>query len=448
MNGIALLMAVAALGVDYQVETTADKQQQYTIQIEPEILKLVAGGEEIHSEVPIEAGQVQRLCIRIGLSKVPRTPTGEAAFRQLLVSGSRWASADRALTSADAPTILWPARANPEQTYNLRYGWQPDAEGKQSYFVQLDPTLLRTLAAGDEIYAPIDPAAGRLNRFVVSLTKKDLPPRVAGQAFEPPQPAVMPLQSGGQTTIGLLPMGGGQSQFPANPVARHSVTGSRDGVAGYDVTGSRDGVAGYGGTGRAGDFNTLPPVEVPSAPSTFGSSAGNYSSQQPRQNLSATAPPLIDHRAGAHSPANSGFSPAGNYAPQIADSRGYSPGGGAGGFAPAAPNATYGTNGTYATNGAYSQPNSGFGAMSDNRMAANNLPPPPSAGLPTVTTGSLTGSTAPDVPQKETWGIFVVVLFALFFSIGGNLYLAWTALEFHNRYRSAIDRLRSAARSG
>ena len=39
------------------------------------------------------------------------------------------------------------------------------------------------------------------------------------------------------------------------------------------------------------------------------------------------------------------------------------------------------------------------------------------------------------------------VLFALFFSIGGNLYLAWTALEFHNRYRSAIDRLRSAARS-
>jgi len=29
----------------------------------------------------------------------------------------------------------------------------------------------------------------------------------------------------------------------------------------------------------------------------------------------------------------------------------------------------------------------------------------------------------------------------------GNLYLAWTALEFHSRYRNAIERLRSAARS-
>jgi hypothetical protein len=38
------------------------------------------------------------------------------------------------------------------------------------------------------------------------------------------------------------------------------------------------------------------------------------------------------------------------------------------------------------------------------------------------------------------------VTFALFFSIGGNLYLAYTALEYHNRYRSALERLRAAAR--
>jgi hypothetical protein len=390
MNGIALLIAVAALGVDYQLETTADKQQQYTIQIEPEILKLVAGGEEIHSEVPLEAGQIQRLCIRIGLSKTPRTPGGEAAFRQLLVSASRWASADRALSSADSPTILWPVRANPEQTFNLRYGWQPDAEGKQSYFVQLDPTLLRTLAAGDEIYAPIDPAAGRLHRFVVSLTKKDLPPRIAGQAIEPLQPAVTPLSGGGQSNIGLMPTVGGQSQFPAEPVARHSVAGPRDGVAGYEVT------------GRAGAFSA-PPLEAPSAPAPRG-----------------------------------GFSPSA---------------GGAGGFAPAAPQGAYGnygttgTYGTYSTSGAQPQQQAAFGAAADNRLAAT-LPPPPAVTLPpAATTGSLTTTTASTAPQKETWGVFVVVLFALFFSIGGNLYLAWTALEFHNRYRSAIDRLRSAARS-
>jgi len=49
--------------------------------------------------------------------------------------------------------------------------------------------------------------------------------------------------------------------------------------------------------------------------------------------------------------------------------------------------------------------------------------------------------------QDKPWGPLLFVTFALFFSIGGNLYLAYTALEFHSRYRSAIERLRSAARS-
>jgi hypothetical protein len=44
------------------------------------------------------------------------------------------------------------------------------------------------------------------------------------------------------------------------------------------------------------------------------------------------------------------------------------------------------------------------------------------------------------------WGLLLFVTFALFFSIGGNLYLAYTALEYHNRYRSALERLRAAAR--
>jgi hypothetical protein len=49
--------------------------------------------------------------------------------------------------------------------------------------------------------------------------------------------------------------------------------------------------------------------------------------------------------------------------------------------------------------------------------------------------------------QDKPWGPLLFVTFALFFSIGGNLYLAYTALEFHSRYRNAIERLRSAARS-
>jgi hypothetical protein len=37
-------------------------------------------------------------------------------------------------------------------------------------------------------------------------------------------------------------------------------------------------------------------------------------------------------------------------------------------------------------------------------------------------------------------------VFALFLSIGGNLYLGWTAAEFYSRYRLATERLRSAGR--
>jgi hypothetical protein len=40
----------------------------------------------------------------------------------------------------------------------------------------------------------------------------------------------------------------------------------------------------------------------------------------------------------------------------------------------------------------------------------------------------------------------MVTAFLLFFSLGGNLYLGWTAAEFHQRYRMATERLRSASR--
>ena len=79
------------------------------------------------------------------------------------------------------------------------------------------------------------------------------------------------------------------------------------------------------------------------------------------------------------------------------------------------------------------------------------------AGLPLTTAGPLVNTplnnsgfpiTNPlQPPQDKPWGPLLFVTFALFFSIGGNLYLAYTALEFHSRYRSAIERLRSAARS-
>src|SRR5262249_9463567 len=132
--------------------------------------------QHIDSDVPLEAGQIQRLCIRIGMSPVTHTAASEQAFRQLLVSSARTASLDRALTSGDTQTtILWPASGSPQQAYGVTHGYQPDKDNLQQYYVQLDPTTFRTLAPGDEIHATIDPAAGRVARFVVSAGNQQLP---------------------------------------------------------------------------------------------------------------------------------------------------------------------------------------------------------------------------------------------------------------------------------
>src|SRR5436190_11886957 len=181
MNGFSLLLAFASLSVVYSWRTGVDQQQEYVLQIEPEIVQLLAAGEEIFSDVPADVGPFQRFCITI-LPKDGRpathTAVGEDQFRQLVVSAGRYASRDRTLVAPDPqPTILWPGRAgaSPEQSYGVTTGWQPDAAGNQQYVVQIDPTVLSTLSIGDELYVPVDPAAGRMVRFVVKSGRGNLP---------------------------------------------------------------------------------------------------------------------------------------------------------------------------------------------------------------------------------------------------------------------------------
>ena len=56
--------------------------------------------------------------------------------------------------------------------------------------------------------------------------------------------------------------------------------------------------------------------------------------------------------------------------------------------------------------------------------------------------------------RQRRWGkigihllLVPFLVFSLFLSIGGNLYLGWTAAEFYGRYRLAVDRLRTAGRA-
>lgn len=391
MNGVSLLLMLLSWSVVYSWRTGVDQQQEYVLQIEPEVVQALATGEEIFSDVPPEAGTFQRLCI-IVLPKdgapARHTAASEEQFRQLLVSSARYASRDRNQLTADAPpAIVWPNRAggSPEQTFGVTTGWQPDASGNQQYIVQIDPTVLSTLSLGDELYVPVDPAAGRMARFVVKTGREPLP-KLGG---------LQPV--GGQTAQTQPPLGPARSRF--TNVGDTTTPAWNNSPAGFDSRGGQ--------------------VTLPSPPSSYGQAPLPNANTYPTYNQApATAGTNPDPYRTALPPAGEPLSPPGGYGVQPAANQQPQ-------FPPA--------------NRPFNPP------FQETRVAG--LPPTSTAGQASPFNPNV-GQVGTVQPQQEKpWGPLLFVTFALFFSIGGNLYLAYTALEFHSRYRNAIERLRSAARS-
>jgi hypothetical protein len=401
MNGFSLLLAFAGLSVVYSWRTGVDQQQEYVLQIEPEIVQaLITGGprgegEEIFSDIPPDAGPFHRLCISI-LPKdgIParHTAAAEDQFRQLILSAGRYAS--RTLTAADPqPSILWPGRAGgiPEQSYGVTTGWQPDANGNQQYFVQIDPTVLSTLAIGDELYVPIEPAAGRPVRFVVKSGRGTLPRAGSQQTSlgQMPPSNVQPIGTNNRGANGWT-----NSTAPDLLRDRPRVSGGYSDLPGVDP--------------RTNQYTSPQTTGLQNPPPNYGNPpppVNNYDQYRSDQYRN-TLPPLAEAP-----PPNYGVQPVSNQPPQLPPPQ---------------------------------------------RPWNQQYPEPRVAGLPptqfgATTPGPLNNGVFPTsgVPrdQDKPWGPLLFVTFALFFSIGGNLYLAYTALEFHSRYRNAIERLRSAARS-
>ncbi len=72
MNGLALLLAASALGVDYGWRPHEDGGLEYIIQIEPEVFASLENGGDILSEIHPQARDVRRFRIRIGRGPLPR----------------------------------------------------------------------------------------------------------------------------------------------------------------------------------------------------------------------------------------------------------------------------------------------------------------------------------------------------------------------------------------
>lgn len=412
MNGVALVLALSALGVDYSWRTTDEGQLEYVIQIEPEFIKALADGEEIHSDVPAEAGPLQRLCVRIGTTPAKHSAASVQRYKQLLVAGGRYASTDPAIPAPDAaPTIIWPARTLPEQSYNVTYGWQPDQAGQSSYYMQLDPALLQTLAAGDEIYASLDPAAGRVGRFVVMSGKKQLP-RVAAQpvASTPPSLAVVDqdrtrFQPAPSTAPPAYNPPAGYNPPPAYsppPTNNNDLYPRRPNRYGDQATDLRPPTGPVMEAPPPGGFNPSfnpPPAYNTPAPPAYADNRYQTPMQPPVDQYAP--PPGYVQRTSADQPQV----PRTSYAPPT-----------------------------------YQQP-------LDNRVASVTREPP-AGPLPAPQISNTNTSRPPSTIDADNnrWWPLMFTAFALFLSIGGNLYLGWTAFEFHSRYRLAIERLRSAGR--
>lgn len=399
MNGFSLLLTIASLGVVYSWRTGVDQQQEYVLQIEPEIVQALSAGEEIFSDVPADVGSLARLVITI-LPKdgIParHTAAGEDRFRQLLLASGRYASRDMApVTSDPQTTILWPGRAGgtPEQSYGVTTGWQPDASGNQQYLVQIDPTVLSTLAIGDELYVPVDPAAGRLIRFVVKSGRANLP-RIGGRS--PPLLTQVPTSTS--------PTDRSRSLWNNNTTLDPNNQPSRFGNGFNDRLASDT---------RGSQFNQPSTYPQPNFGNSTIPPANNYpgygQGQQPPTGFDSFRTPFAQNPEAPPVP-NYTFQPVSTQQPQLP---------------PQLPPPQRPLNNTYPDSRVAGLPPNGNGGM----------------GFPT-----LNGNIIPRQDDKP-WGPLLFVTFALFFSIGGNLYLAYTALEFHSRYRSAIERLRSAARS-
>ncbi len=72
MNGLAVMMTMAVLGVDYGWQPGTDGQLEYIVQIEPALLESMKNGEKIVSEIHPDARGARRFVIQVGTGDLPR----------------------------------------------------------------------------------------------------------------------------------------------------------------------------------------------------------------------------------------------------------------------------------------------------------------------------------------------------------------------------------------
>ena len=72
MNGLLMVLATTAIGVDFGWQADNQGRMEYIIQIEPALLTALLNGEEIVSMIHPDVKDVRRFRIRVGTKPLPR----------------------------------------------------------------------------------------------------------------------------------------------------------------------------------------------------------------------------------------------------------------------------------------------------------------------------------------------------------------------------------------
>lgn len=439
MNGVAVLLCFAALGVDHNWRTTQEGQLEYVLQIEPTFLTSLEQGQAVTSKLPATAKEVHRLCLRIGNGDLRKTPQRTPEMTPLASATDRAAQRE-----ADIPVaVIVDGADQSSETTDVSHGWQAVNRDQVEYLVQLSPQLLSTLREGDEIFMNIYPEAGAIHQFTIIAGQNVLPRKGAS--------ARSGFATRGETTIA--------------PTAAENPSAYR--ADGADVV-------------LAAETRTSEPSRLRSPQrikmgdqieEQQARSAGPYSPVDERRE---PAPELLTQPAETRLP----YSPPTRSETRSSDVPRFDPG--QFGDDQYEANPTNPTQARGKTSIAPPPEGSQFpksdeeypsaatrkvGISPEAAIVANvaeeeqtgetvTVASRDSKGRSGITTvsalsakpSSSSSTAAKTANEPKPWWPLFFTCCALFLSLGGNVYLGWTAAEFYSRYRLAVERMRGSGR--
>ena len=510
MNGLAVLVCVSLLGVQQTWRTTPEGQLEYVLQVEPTFLASLEQGESVTSKLPSTAKVVHRLCLRISAEDLKKAPLRTPEVPPLATAEERAARSEpdipvaiivdaqgRAAETTDVShgwqaekdgRVQYVVQLSPDLLGKLREGDEiytnlyPEAGQIEQFIIVSGQSELprksakapsnATLATRDRrtvapvaaenpaAYGPVaddNPAPGaRLHGPRTAESRASAPKGAAlkaseskasaGRAAEPPrlrnpqkfsvgdggaeqpveksveQPAEQPLYGAQEPEYAPgeenREAAAAPELFPANPMEEVGSTEQPDTTPIYGPgsspafkrparSGSPRAVAAEAPVSERGQFD-----KKPFDKGQFANAPVN----KPKTTPASLAPEkdgneYLSESETRHSKPRSSFGAAdGNVAATTAE-----------------------------------EDQSGF---DNSRIASVETPKRRtslSAGTAKSSSKSAPAATAASEEPKPWWPLFFTCC-ALFLSVGGNLYLGWTAAEFYSRYRLAIERMRSGGR--